>query len=105
MTGLRERLAVGGAIAAGAAAFAWLNGGTSVDVNLGLLRFRDVPLPLVVFSSVLVGMLTLFLASLKAEQRTERMLRRYREALGGDRAPPVDPAERRADADTAPDEA
>lgn len=73
---------VGGALALFAAAFAWLNGDVSVGVNLGLVRFDAVPLPIVVFTAFLLGMLTLFLASLKADLRMQRMLRRYREALG-----------------------
>lgn len=97
MTGLRERLLVGGGLALFAAGFAWLNGAIRVPVNLGIFRFSSVPLPIVVAVAFLLGMLTLFVASLKAEMRTARMLRRYREALGRD-APlpasehPVDPA-------------
>lgn len=84
MNGLRERMLAGGALALLAAAFAWLNGDVSVAVNLGLARLEAVPLPIVVFTAFLLGMLALFLASLKADIRTQRMLRRYREALGRD---------------------
>lgn len=95
MNGLRERLLVGGALALVAAAFAWLNGAVRVGVDLGLVRIDAVPLPIVVFVAFLLGMLTLFLASLKADLRMQRMLRRYREALGRDAAgsePGADPA-------------
>lgn len=86
MSGLRERLLVGGALAVIAAAFAWLNGDVRVAVNLGVARVDAAPLPIVVFVAFLLGMLTLFLASLKADLRMHRMLRRYRQALGRDGA-------------------
>lgn len=109
MTG-RERLLVGGGLALCAAGFAWLNGGVRVGVNLGLVRIDAAPLPVVVMVSFLVGMLTLFFASLKADLRTQRMLRRYREALGREPAPPVRspesaPPTRSPDPDPATDEA
>lgn len=65
-----------------AVGFAWLNGGQNVGLHLGLFRLRSVSLPAVVFGAFLAGMLTLFLASLKSDLRTRRMLARYREALG-----------------------
>jgi hypothetical protein len=102
MNGLRERLLAGGVLALAAAVFAWLNGAVRVPVNLGIVRLGSVPLPVVVFVAFLLGMVTLFLASLKAELRTARMLKRYREALGRD-APPA--SERSADPDPAADEA
>jgi uncharacterized integral membrane protein len=66
-----------------AAAFAVQNGGQRVTVHLGIVTLRSVSLPLVVFGSVVVGMLLVFLAGLRADLRTRRMLRRYRDALGG----------------------
>lgn len=87
MTRLREKLLVGGALALLSAGFAWLNGGIRVDVNLGLVRLSGVPLPVVVFAAFLLGMLTLFLAGLKAELRTQRMLQRYRDLLGAEEPP------------------
>ena len=89
MNGMRERLLVGGGLALFAAGFAWLNGAVRVPVNLGIVRFASVPLPILVFVAFLLGMLTLFLASIKAELRTARMLKRYREALGRDAPPPA----------------
>ncbi len=88
MTSLRERLLMGGLLALVAAGFAWLNGGIRVDVNLGLVRLSGVPLPVLVFVVFLLGMLTLFVAGIKAELRTQRMLRRYRELLS-DEGPPA----------------
>lgn len=68
--------------------FAWLNGGQRVSVHLGLFRLNSVSVTGVVFGAFLAGMLTLFLASLRSDLRTQRMLRRYREELGRE-APPV----------------
>ncbi|MDH3298380.1 MAG: hypothetical protein OEM96_08925 [Gemmatimonadota bacterium] len=70
-----------------ATGFAWLNGGERVELHLGLFRVHSVSLPAVVFAAFLAGMLTLTLASLKADLRSRRMLRRYREALGGESPP------------------
>jgi len=85
----RERLLVGGGLALFAAGFAWLNGDVRVGINLGLVKIDAAPLPVVVVVSFLLGMLTLFFASLKADLRMQRMLRRYREALGREPLPPT----------------
>lgn len=69
--------------------FAWLNAGQRVGLHLGLFRIRSVSVTGIVFGAFLAGMLTLFLASLKSDLRTRRMLERYREALG--RSAPPDP--------------
>ncbi len=76
------------AFSALAAGFAVLNGGTRVSVHLGLITLRSVSLPAVVFTSVVLGMLMVFLAGLRADLRTRRMIRRYRDALGGAREEP-----------------
>lgn len=91
MTTFRERLLVGGVLALLAAGFAWLNGGVRVDVNLGLVRLSGVPLPVLVFAAFLLGMLTLFVAGIKAELRTQRMLRRYRDLLSAERPDATEP--------------
>jgi uncharacterized integral membrane protein len=75
-----------------AVGFAWLNGGQHVDLHLGLFRLRSVSVPAIVFGAFLAGMLTLFLASLKSDLRTRRMLARYREALGRNAANDSDDA-------------
>ncbi len=75
-----------------AVGFAWLNGGQHVGLHLGLFRLRSVSLPAVVFGAFLAGMLTLFLASLRSDLRTRRMLARYREALGPNAANDSDDA-------------
>ena len=66
-----------------AALFAVQNGGVRVPIHLGIVTLRSVSLPVVVFGSVIVGMLMVFLAGLRADLKTRRMLRRYRDALGG----------------------
>ncbi len=66
-----------------AALFAVQNGGVRVPIHLGVVTIRSVSLPVVVFTSVVVGMLMVLLAGLRADLKTRRMLRRYRDALGG----------------------
>jgi uncharacterized integral membrane protein len=66
-----------------AALFAMQNGGIRVPIHLGIVTVRSVSLPVVVFTSVIVGMLMVLLAGLRADLKTRRMLRRYRDALGG----------------------
>ncbi len=83
MKPLSVRIFLVAASAAAAALFAVQNGGVRVPLYLGVATIRSVSLPVVVFSAVLLGMLLVFLAGLRADLRTRRMLRRYREALGG----------------------
>lgn len=64
-----------------AAGFAVANGNQRVTVELGLITLRRVSLPLVVFVSVLLGMVLVMAAGLRADLRTRRQLRRYRELL------------------------
>ena len=68
-------------LAALAFAFAAANGGQAVRLELGLVTFRSVPLPVVVFGAVLLGMVVVFLAGLRADLRTRKVLRRYRRQL------------------------
>jgi uncharacterized integral membrane protein len=84
MTGVRSRLLITAILAGLAAGFAILNGGERVTLRLGFATVRSVPLSVVVFVSVVVGMLLVFAVGLRADLRTRRMLRRYREALGGE---------------------
>jgi hypothetical protein len=65
-----------------ASLFTWLNAGQVVTVRLGFVTLRSVSLPTVIFGSILFGMGLVFLAGLRADLRTRRMLERYREALG-----------------------
>ncbi len=73
------------AVVAGLAfGFAVANGDQQVTVELGLVTLRSVSLPVLVFGAVLVGMLAVFLAGLRADLRTRRTLRRYREVIEGE---------------------
>ena len=89
MNGPGGRVLGGMLFALVAIGFAWLNAGQRVGLHLGLFRIRSAPVTAIVFGAFLAGMLTLFLASLKSDLRTRRMLVRYREALG--RSAPIDP--------------
>jgi uncharacterized integral membrane protein len=66
-------------LAGAASAFAVANGGQTVRVELGLVTLERVSLPTVVFASVLLGMLVVFVVGLRADLRTRRRLERYRE--------------------------
>ncbi len=77
------RMLLVAAFSAVAALFAVQNGAVRVPVHLGIVSLRSVSLPVVVFSAVILGMLLVFLAGLRADMKTRRMLRRYRDALGG----------------------
>lgn len=62
--------------------FTMENAGQRVPVDLILFRVR-LSLPLLVFLSVLAGMLAVLLAGLKADLRTRRAIERYRWGIGG----------------------
>jgi hypothetical protein len=82
MNGILGRVAIVLGCALLASLFTWLNAGESVTLRLGFITLRSVSLSAVVFGSILFGMGLLFLAGLRADIRTRRMLERYREALG-----------------------
>lgn len=65
-------------------AFAVANGDQHVTVELGVVTLSSVSLPVLVFGSVLLGMLAVFVAGLRADLRTRRTLRRYREVIEGE---------------------
>lgn len=54
-----------------------------VNVDLFLFRIR-ASLPLIVFGSMLVGMLAVFLVGLRADLRTRQLLSRYRAVIEGE---------------------
>lgn len=64
--------------AAVAAAFAIANGGERVTVELGFVTLRSVSLPVVVFGAVLLGMLAVLLAGLRADLQNRRRMERAR---------------------------
>lgn len=83
MSSIGRRMLFVAAFSALAALFAVQNGGVRVPLHLGIVSIRSVSLPVVVFTAVGMGMLLVFLAGLRADLKTRRMLRRYRDALGG----------------------
>lgn len=82
MNGLAGRVAIIAGCSMIAALFAWLNASETVTLRLGFATLRSVGLPVVVFGAILFGMGLLFAVGLRADVRTRRMLRRYREELG-----------------------
>ena len=83
MSALGWRMLFVAAFSAGAALVAVQNGAVRVPIHLWVVTIRSVSLPVVVFTAVVVGMLMVLLAGLRADLKTRRMLRRYRDALGG----------------------
>ncbi len=83
MTSIGRRMLFVAVFSGVAALFAVQNGAIRVPLHLGIVSLRSVSLPVVVFSAVVVGMLMVLLAGLRADLKTRRMLRRYRDALGG----------------------
>lgn len=61
--------------------FAVQNGRELVNLRLGPLTLRGVSLPTVVFGAVLLGMIVIFIAGLRADMQARVMMRRYRESL------------------------
>ena len=62
--------------------FAALNRGSSVGVDLGLFELRRVPVPIVVFGAVLIGMAIMLLAGLRSDLRVREILRNRWEEEG-----------------------
>ena len=82
MSGIPGRIAIIVGSSTFAALFAWLNMGERVTLRLGIITLRSIPLSAVVFLSILIGMSLVFAVGLRADLKTRRMVRRYREALG-----------------------
>lgn len=55
--------------------FAVANGGHRVTVSLGLMVFHQVPVTLVAFSGLFVGMLVMFASGVHADLKVRRILR------------------------------
>ena len=83
MSSIGARMLLVTVFSAIAALFAVQNGGTRVPLHLGIVTFRSVSVSMIVFTSIVFGMLLVLLAGLRADLKTRRMLRRYRDALGG----------------------
>ena len=57
--------------------FAYANGGQTVDVHLGLFTLRGVSLPVVIYGSVIAGMLLVVGVSARSDLRAQKALKRY----------------------------
>jgi len=69
---------LGGALVVTALAwFAYANDGRYVDLRFGLFTLRDVSLPVVIFGSVIVGMLLVIAVSWRTDLRTRQALKKY----------------------------
>lgn len=87
--------AVAVAVLAGAVAFAAMNARERVTVDLGLLVVYRVPLTLVVFGALFVGMLVMVVVSIDSDLRVRRILRdRLREEDLEERSRLIDPRQR-----------
>ena len=60
--------------------FASLNSGQRVTLRLGLLTFYGVPLTVVAFSSLLLGMVVMLVAGIRSDLKVRRILRARLEA-------------------------
>ncbi|MGD8700374.1 MAG: hypothetical protein PVJ43_13850 [Gemmatimonadales bacterium] len=57
--------------------FAYVNGGQTVDLHLGLFTLRGVSFPVVIYASVIAGMLLVVGVSARADLRAQKALKRY----------------------------
>jgi uncharacterized integral membrane protein len=75
-------LGLGGVLAALALAmgFATLNSGQRVTLRLGFMTFYGVPLTVIAFGSLLVGMLVMLVAGIRSDLKVRRILRARLEA-------------------------
>ncbi len=70
------------------AGFAALNGGRSVTIEFGLFRLSRVPISLVVFGSLLLGMLVMLAVGVQSDLKVRRILRGRLESAGSGEVPP-----------------
>lgn len=56
-------------------AFAYLNSGHRVTLRLGVVTLYSVPLTVVVFGSVIVGMVVMLVAGIRSDLKVRRILR------------------------------
>lgn len=57
--------------------FAYANGGQTVDLHLGLFTLRGVSFPVVIYGSVIAGMLLVVGVSARSDLRAQKALKRY----------------------------
>jgi uncharacterized integral membrane protein len=69
---------IGGALTVALLAlFAYANSDQSVDIDLGLFTLRGISLPVVVYSSLVAGMLLMVAVGVRNDMRTRQALDRY----------------------------
>ncbi len=62
--------------------FAYAHFDQAVDINLGLFELRNVPLPLVIYGSVIVGMLVMVAVGLRSDMRVRDALKNDADEAG-----------------------
>ncbi|MEQ1857894.1 MAG: hypothetical protein ABL963_15675 [Longimicrobiales bacterium] len=78
-----SRVLAGGGVLAGLAlamGFASLNSGQRVTLRLGFVTLYGVPLTVIAFASLLVGMLVMLVAGVRSDLKVRRILRARLEA-------------------------
>jgi uncharacterized integral membrane protein len=85
---------LGGVLAVAALGwFAHANSGQSVDLNFGVFTLDGVSLPVVMYGSVIIGMLIVLGVSLKGDLRTRQALKRY-DQIGANAMSDIDSPDR-----------
>ena len=77
------RIAGGALVVAVLAWFAHANAGRYVDLRFGLFTLRSVSLPVVIYGSVIVGMLLVIGVSWRNDLRTRQALKKYDQIASG----------------------
>lgn len=63
------------AVLVGSMGFAGMNGAQRVTLRLGVATFYRVPLPVVTFAALILGMLVMLVAGISSDLRVRRILR------------------------------
>ncbi len=71
------KLLGGGAVIGVLGWFAAVHMDQAVDLRFGLFTLRDVPLPVVIYATLVVGMLAIVAVGLRADLRSRTALKRY----------------------------
>lgn len=82
--------------------FAYGNLDQAADLRLGLFTLRSVPLPVVVFGALVIGMLAMLAFGLRTDLRTRQALERYDKIAGElrDAVAAEEPAAKREEQET-----
>lgn len=74
---LAVRVLLGAAVLFALGWFAYAHAGQTVDLNFGLFRLRNVPLPFALYGAIILGMLVVLVVGMKADLRMRELLRRH----------------------------